>query len=143
MARRVLGGCRAQRLNNGYSLALHALDVDCLVLHVHKKIVPMPRKGRRDCRKSMTKKNHINGRVEELQKAIRKDRKGASSGEQAAATEAPKLSEKAADFLSLMKAEVQDAVEQTRSTVTSGADARSAGSSIATKGKKAAKVAPS
>ena len=56
----------------------------------------MPRKGRRDCRKSETKKNHMNIRVEALQQSIRKNRKAALA-QAKAGNDAPSTNAAAAD----------------------------------------------
>ena len=89
----------------------------------------MPRKNRRDCRKSQSKNNPMNKRVEELQKQIRKAKK---QGPEAAAAVVAELKEAhgnaadapdvaltstAASFLSQMRAEVTSdlhAAEKTR-----------------------------
>ena len=66
----------------------------------------MPRKARRDCRKSETKKNHMNIRVEKLQKEIRKSKKEATAAA-AQATAAPSsLTPAAASFLSQMRSDI-------------------------------------
>ena len=83
----------------------------------------MPRKGRRDCRKAETKKNHINKRVEALQQSIRKSKKSdatkaTASGESQAAASSSSLTPAAASFLSQMRADVQKEVAATKETYT-------------------------
>ena len=72
----------------------------------------MPRKGRRDCRKSETKKNPMNVRVEALQKSIRKSKKEAATT--AAPAEPSSLTPTAAAFLSQMRADVAAEIATTR-----------------------------
>ena len=86
----------------------------------------MARTGRRDCRKNLTKKNHINQRVEGLQKAIRKAKKegtalpphrqqglpvSASSG---AEQDTTKLTASANDFLSQMRSDAEKSITKLR-----------------------------
>lgn len=86
--------------------------------HTHRA---MSRKGRRDCRVADRKKNHMNARVEAMQKSIRKEKKQATSstaagaGAAAASTSAaPSLTASAASFLSEMRADVAAGVARTR-----------------------------
>lgn len=71
------------------------------------------RKARRDCRVGHRKKNHINERVEKLQKSISKEGKKDKPDE----AEPSNLTSAAAAFLADMKKEVVADVEQTRTKV--------------------------
>jgi hypothetical protein len=69
----------------------------------------MARTGRRDCRTADRKKNHMNARVEEMKKKIRKAKKeGKPITKEGVASEAPpvQLTPAAASFLSQMRADV-------------------------------------
>lgn len=86
----------------------------------------MARTNRRDCRVAARKKNHMNIRVEEQQKAIRKAKKlglprpqevrsGVAKGPDAAEAEEPaELTPAAASFLAQMKADAAEHVSSTR-----------------------------
>jgi len=69
----------------------------------------MSRKGRRDCRVMHRKKNHINGRVEKLQKSVHKEgkQKKEDLSPAAASSEPSDLTPLAAAFLSQMRQEVR------------------------------------
>lgn len=95
----------------------------------------MARTGRRDCRVVHRKKNHINKRVETLQKAIRKAKKDGTAMpahrdaqgmpiEHAADEAKPELSAAATDFLSKMRAEASDSVKQLREETAAKADGK-------------------
>jgi CHASE3 domain sensor protein len=84
----------------------------------------MARKARRDCRKSLSKKNNMNVRVEALQKSIKKSKKEGSAASTAAAS-APQtetLTPAAAAFLSQMREEVADGIERSRARVTKSSE---------------------
>ena len=66
---------------------------------------PMSRKGRRDCRTRVPKKNNMNERVQALQKDIRKAKKSGKATAPAAPA-ASTLTPTAAAFLSQMRADV-------------------------------------
>jgi hypothetical protein len=95
----------------------------------------MSRKGRRDCRVGQRKKNNINTRVEEMQKAIRKAKKegkpvpdnvrnalapglesdaAADAAAAAAEVEAAAKTPASQSFLASMRSEAASYVEQTR-----------------------------
>ena len=73
----------------------------------------MARGNRRDCRTRVPKKNHMNARVEELQKSIRKTKK--AGGEPAAASAPAQLTSAASDFLSQMRSETHESISKLRS----------------------------
>jgi len=90
----------------------------------------MARTGRRDCRRRDPKKNHINKRVEELQKAIKKAKKegvaapeyrkdGLPTSERklAAQSEPAELTTTASEFLLQLRSEAAESVSQLRDGV--------------------------
>jgi hypothetical protein len=82
-----------------------------------KRSPAMPRKGRRDCRKSMSKNNPMNLRVEALQKEIRKTKKTGTTSAAAPAETASSLTPTAAAFLSQMRADAASNVSKIREDV--------------------------
>ena len=82
-----------------------------------KRSPAMPRKGRRDCRKSQSKNNPMNLRVEALQKEIRKTKKTGTTSAAAPAEPASSLTPTAAAFLSQMRADAASNVSKIREDV--------------------------
>ena len=74
----------------------------------------MSRKGRRDCRTGDRKKNHMNKRIDEMQRAIRKEKKSKAAAGETAEAAKEKLTPSAAAFLAQMKEDVAAGIEKAR-----------------------------